>query len=371
MKLRMRTLKGFFVKEIIQIMRDPKMIMAIFFIPVIQTVMFGLALTSEVKNIKFVVASKPGKIARELENRALASGWFVKVPGINGAQVADPAELIAAHRAEAVLVAPPEGFEKALERGDRSIQLLLNATNAQRAQQVNGYVQQIVAEVAAANGYNTGGGLIRLDMRVLFNHYMDTTSFMIPALLVMSSFIVLLVVGGMALAKEKETGTMEKLIASPCSVEEIMLGKTLPYFVIGLCIVGLILFIGVAGFGIPFRGGLWQIGVNSVLFAVSALASALLISTVVRTQQQAMMASVLYLMPAILLSGVFFPVANIPVLFRWMCYVNPMMYSVVNFRSVILKGGDLAYFWQNCGWLALLSAVLCGLAYKNFKSKLN
>ena len=371
MKLRARTLKGFFVKEIIQIMRDPKMILAIFFIPIVHTVMFGLALTSEVKNIKFVVASKPGKIAQELESRALASGWFSRVEGINGAQVEDPEALVASHRAEAVLVAPPEGFEKALERGNEPIQLLLNATNAQRAQQVNGYVQQIVAEVARDNGYDVNGGLIELDMRVLFNHYMDTTSFMIPALLVMSTFIVLLVVGGMAIAKEKETGTLEKLIVSPCSVEEIMLGKTLPYFVIGLCIVGLILFIGVAGFGIPFRGSLWQVGVNSVLFAVSALACALLISTVVHTQQQAMMASVLYLMPAILLSGVFFPVPNIPPLFRWMCYLNPMMYSVLNFRAIILKGGDASFFWQNCLCLAAMSVVLCAAAYKNFKSKLN
>ena len=371
MKLRMRTLKGFFVKEIIQILRDPKMIFAIFFIPVMQTIMFGLALTSEVKNIKFVVAAKPGKLVQEIESRALASGWFTKVPGINGAQVADPEALIASHQAEAVLVAPPEGLEKALERGSNSVQLLLNATNAQRAQQVNGYVQQIVAEVARSNDYNVGGGLIDLDMRVLFNHYMDTTSYMVPALLVMATFIVLLVVGGMALAKEKETGTMEKLIVSPCSVEEIMVGKTLPYFVIGLCIVALILFIGVAGFGIPFRGNLWQIAVNAVLFALSAIACALLISTVVRTQQQAMMASVLYLMPAILLSGVFFPVANIPSAFRWLCYLNPMMYSVVNFRSIILKGGDAPFFWQNCLCLAVISVGLCAAAYKNFKSKLN
>ena len=371
MKIRARALKGFFVKEIIQIIRDPKMLFAIFFIPVMQTVMFGLALTSEVKNIRFAVVSKPGKIAQQLESRALASGWFVSMPGLNGAQVADPEELIASHRAEAVLVAPPEGFEKALERGSSPIQLLLNATNAQRAQQVNGYMQQIVAETARANGYNLSGGLIELDMRVLFNHYMDTTAFMIPALMVMATFIVLLVVGGMALAKEKETGTMEKLIASPCSVEEIMLGKTLPYFVIGLGIVGVVLFVGVVGFGIPFRGSLWQVGINAGLFAVSALACALLISTVARTQQQAMMGSVLYLMPSILLSGVFFPVANIPLLFRWLCYLNPMMYSVLNFRAVILKGGDWGLFWQNCLCLAVISVGLCLIAYKNFKSKLN
>lgn len=369
MKIRRVTLQGFFKKEFTQIVRDPKMLFAIFFIPLIQTVMFGLALTSEVKNVELAVLAKPNsRVARDIRARAQASGWFKVLPV---SQEADPASLIESRRAEAVLIAPKEGFEKALERGNAPIQLLVNAINAQRAQQVNGYVQQIVAEVAAERGYNVSAGLIQLDQRVLFNHNLDTTSYMIPALMVMSTFIVLLVVCGMAIAKEKETGTMEKLIASPCTVEEIMLGKTLPYFVIGLAIVGLVLFVGVAWFGIPFRGNLWLVGVNAALFALSALAVALIISTVVSTQQQAMMGSMLYLLPGILLSGVFFPVANIPPVFRWMCYLNPMMYSVVNFRAVILKGGDAVLFWSNCFWLAAICVVLCALAYKNFKSTLN
>ncbi len=369
MKIRRIVLQGFFKKEFTQIVRDPKMLFAIFFIPLIQTVMFGLALTSEVKNVELAVLAKPSsRVARDIRARAQASGWF-KVADIF--EHADPVSLIESRRAEAVLIAPKEGFEKALERGSEPVQLLVNATNAQRAQQVNGYVQQIVAEVAAQRGYDVSSGVIQLDERVLFNHNLDTTSYMIPALMVMSTFIVLLVVCGMAIAKEKETGTMEKLISSPCTVEEIMLGKTLPYFVIGLVIVGLILFVGVAWFGIPFRGSLWQVGVNGGLFALSALAVALIISTVVSTQQQAMMGSMLYLLPGILLSGVFFPVANIPGVFRWMCYLNPMMYSVANFRAVILKGGDMGLFWSNCFWLTVICVVLCTCAYKNFKSTLN
>lgn len=369
MRIRLVTLQGFFKKEFTQILRDPKMLFAIFFIPLMQTIMFGLALTSEVKNVELAVLAKPSsRVARDIRARAQASGWF-KVSSVT--QTADPTLLIESRQAEAVLIAPQEGFEKALERANAPIQLLVNATNAQRAQQVNGYVQQIVAQVAAERGYALSPGLIQLDQRILFNHNLDTTSYMIPALMVMSTFIVLLVVCGMAIAKEKETGTMEKLISSPCTVEEIMLGKTLPYFVIGLVIVGLMLFVGVAWFGIPFRGSLWLVAVNAGVFALSALAVALIISTVVSTQQQAMMGSMLYLLPGILLSGVFFPVANIPPLFRWMCYLNPMMYSVVNFRSVILKGGDTALFWSNCFWLAAIGAVLCVLAYKNFKSTLN
>ena len=370
MKIRLITLAGFIKKEFIQITRDPKMIVAIFFIPVMQTVMFGLALTSEVKNIEFLVVSKPSPTARLITEHALASGWFKKVEGVNGAQVEDPSALLLGNKAEAVLVAPKEGFEYALEHG-APIQLLVNAINAQRAQQVDGYVKQIVAAAAAAKGYNLSAGFIELDTRVMFNHYMDTTDFMIPALMVMSTFLVMLVVCSMAITKEKETGTMEKLIASPASAAEILLGKTLPYFIIGLVIIFAIFFIGAVFFGVPFRGHLWQIFVTGSLLIISALGVATLLSTAAKTQQQAMMGNVLFLMPAILLSGVFFPVANIPESFRWLCYLNPMMSSVVNFRGIMLKGGDLVYFWQYCAILAVICLITCSAAYKNFRSKLN
>ncbi len=372
MNIHIRTVAGFIRKEFIQIFRDPKMIVALFFIPLMQLIMFGLALTSEVKNIEFVVVSRPSALAREVQARALASGWFTQVENIDPANVADPAQLLTGRRAEAVLVAPAEGLEAALERGDKPVQILVNAINAQRAQQVDAYVRQVLARTAAAHGYNLAGpGLIELDTRVFFNHYMDTTDFMVPALLVMSSFIVLLIVCSMSITKEKETGTMEKLIASPASTLEILLGKTLPYFLLGLAIIGAMLAVGIFGFSVAWRGSLLQLLINAVILISCALSTATLLSTVTHTQQQAMMGGVLILMPAILLSGVFFPVANIPEAFRWACYLNPMMYATANFRNVILKGGDWGLFWQYASVAAAMALVLAVAAYKNFKAKLN
>lgn len=369
--IRIRTLIGFIKKEFIQISRDPKMLVAIFFIPVLQTIMFGLALTNEVKNIEFLVVSKPSPIAREITRRALASGWFKEVRNINGAQTQEPSSLILDNKAEAVLIAPKEGFEYALERGG-PIQLLINAINAQRAQQVEAYVKQIIARVAEDRGANNYSvGVIGLDYKVMFNHYMDTADFMVPALMVMATFLVMSLVCAMAITKEKETGTMEKLIASPSGAGEILLGKTLPYFIIGIVIICSIFFIGVFFFGVPFRGGFWQILTTGSLLIISALAIATLVSAVAKTQQQAMMGSILFLMPAILLSGVFFPVANIPLAFRWLCYLNPMMYCIVNFRSIMLKGGDLIMFWQYSAVLAIMCLIAAASAYKKFKSKLN
>ena len=164
---------------------------------------------------------------------------------------------------------------------------------------------------------------------------------------------------------------MEKLISSPASTADILLGKVLPYFFIGIGVVTLMLCIGVLGFGIAYRGTVWQFFLNAIALAACALSVATLISTIANTQQQAMMGGVLILLPAILLSGVFFPVANIPEGFRWLCYLNPLMYACTNFRNIILKGGDYAFFWQYFSVLLGMALVLAATAYKNFKAKLN
>lgn len=241
-----------------------------------------------------------------------------------------------------------------------------------QAQQVNSYITQILAKVAAHHGYQLGGPTqLALDTRILFNPQLSTTDFMVPALLVMTSFIILMIVGSMAITKEKEMGTMEKLISSPASTADILLGKVLPYFFIGIGVVTLMLGVGVLGFGIPFRGTFWQFALNGIALAACALSMATLISTIASSQQQAMMGGVLVLLPAVLLSGVFFPVDNIPVGFRWICYLNPMMYACTNFRNIILKGGDYLLFGKYFGILLLMAVTLATLAYKNFKSKLN
>lgn len=395
------TFAGFFRKEFIQIFRDRKMIAVLFFIPVMQLVMFGLALTSEVKNIKLAIIGKPSPIAREIERRALESGWF-KSAGIFQNDIGSPAELIISGKAEAALILPYEGLNRnfqglaaagsgpagqasAKQKAANSIsffyesgkmaqngkpaQLLINAINAQRAQQISAYVSQILARIAAEKGMPQSA--MKIENRIMFNHYLETKNFMVPALAAMGSYLVILLVCAMSITKEKETGTMEKLIAAPISVIEILAGKTLPYFIIGLVIIGLMLAAGTAGFGLPLRGRIWQLSVNAIALDACALSIATLISTIAKSQQQAMMGCILVLLPSILLSGVLFPVSNIPDAFRWICYLNPLMYGAANFRNIILKGGDPASFWLNFAITSSLALLLMGWAWKNFKAKLN
>lgn len=369
---KIETLRGFIRKEFIHIFRDRKMIAVLFFIPTVQMVMFGLALTSEVKNIELAIYSKPNPIARKIQSKAIESGWFAKADIIYGNE--EPSAIIEEGRAEAVLVFPEEGPAKIMEKGG-SAQLLINAINAQRAQQINAYISQIFTkasqETAKQAGIDSAGNAIHIDCRVLYNHYMDTKNFMIPALSVMAGFMAILLVCAMSITKEKETGTMEKLIAAPISTAEILAGKAVPYFLIGLAIMALMLSVGIFGFGLPMRGTIWQLAANALVLDACALSIATIISIAAKSQQQAMMGCILVLLPSILLSGIMFPVSNIPLQFRWICYINPLMYGAENFRNAMLKGGAPAHFWLNSGITAAMAAALFAAAWKNFKAKLN
>lgn len=363
------TLKGFIKKEFLHILRDKKMIAVLFFIPTMQMIMFGLALTSEVKNIDFAIMSKPSVFTREIQKHALASGYFKEVKNINTEHISNPAELLISGKAEAVLILPYKNHGNPLESAAPA-QLLVNAINAQRAQQISAYITQIIEQISAEHGINSPMP-VDVDMRILYNHYMDTKHYMVPALIIMASFLVILLVCTMTITKEKETGTMEKLISSPVHTIEILAGKTVPFFIIGMAIMSFMLCVGIFCFGLPIHAALWQLAINAAVLDACALSIATLISTIAKTQQQAMMGCILVLLPAILLSGIMFPVENIPVQFRWLCYINPMMYGAASFRNAILKGGDFIFFWKYFFICAAMAIILAAIAWKNFKAKFN
>ncbi|MDR3124615.1 MAG: ABC transporter permease [Endomicrobium sp.] len=369
--MRIRILKGFIKKEFTQIFRDKKMIVALFFLPIVQTIMFGLALTSEVKNIKFVIFAKPSDyIANKIQSKAASSRWFKYIDDIDSTDFSIIEKTIISKKAEALLIAPKENLANSIEK-EKPIQLLIDATNAVRARQVETYIKAITTDVIKKYKPNLINNIVNLDTRVLYNHTLYTAPFMIPAITVMSTFIVTMLICCMSITKEKEQGTIEKLISSPITSSEIILGKILPYAIIGILIICFIVFIGVFAFKVPFRGCFWQIFITGLLFIWTALSLAMLISIVARNQQQAMIGCFIIFLPAILLSGILFPVENISQNIRWICYINPIMYAVNNLRNIMLKGNDLVLFWQNCYLLFLIASIVSTFSVKKFKSTLN
>jgi ABC-2 type transport system permease protein len=193
---------------------------------------------------------------------------------------------------------------------------------------------------------------------------------MIPALLGFILCIFTVMLTGISLSKEKESGTFEKLISSPVTVWEILLGKTLTYSLLGFIVALVMIFASYILFGITVKGGILKLLFVCSIFIVSSCSVAIFISTLAKTQQQAMMGSLIFLFPALLLSGLIFPVENIPVYARWIAYINPLYYLLETLRNIVLKGGDWVVLIKNCFALGLIGTVLLIFGVKKFNSKL-
>jgi len=363
------TIKGFFIKEITQTLRDPRMRVLVFVAPILQLLLFGYAISTEVRNIKLAVAYAPGDVlARRLEERALHSGWFVPA-NISGG---DPFAWVQAGQADAVMVMPAGGLTRGAGRGGAQVQLLIDATNVVRAQAVERYAQVVLAEVlsAARPGSATAPGF-SFDVRMLYNPGMVTAYFMVPGVMMMLLCLVTILLTSMSIVRERETGTFETLISAPLKNWEILAGKTLPFMLLGLIIVHIILVAAIVIFGLPFRGTYWKFLLASFMFVLTTISIGTLISTIAKRQQQAMMATFLFLFPAILLSGMMFPVENMPKALIGVAYLDPLKYMLTLLRNIFLKGGDDWVFWTNLSALLVIAVVAVGVSFNRFRQSLN
>jgi len=364
-----QTIKGFFRKEIIQTLRDPRMRALVFVAPILQLLLFGYAISMEVRNIKLAVSSQQAdRLTREVAERAYCSHWFVPVK----TQGQDPFVWVQSGQADAVLVMPAEGLEKALGQGQGKMQLLIDASNVVRAQAVERYMKMVLLEVMQSKypGMNLSTGF-NFDVRMLYNPAMITSYFLVPGVMMMLLVLVTVLLTAMSLVREREAGTFETLISAPLKNWEILAGKTLPYMILGMIIVHLILLAAMLIFGVPFRGAYWKFLLAGFVFVCTTISIGTLISTIAKRQQQAMMATFLFLFPAILLSGMMFPVENMPKALIGVAYLNPLKYMLTLLRNILLKGGDNWVFWTNLGALVLIGVVAVGVSFNRFRQTLN
>jgi ABC-2 type transport system permease protein len=363
------TLKAFIKKELRQTLRDVRMRALLFGAPVIQLTIFGLALSTEIKNIKLAAFSQPNDaMFGRLAEGFYSSGWF-KRAGYEPGE--DPFELIASGRADAVLIAPKEGLARSAERGDGKMQLLVDASNATKARAVESYARNIIAAAAAREYGGRGEPALKFDVRVLYNPAMESSMFLVPGVMGMLVCLITIILTAMSLTREREMGTFETIVSAPLSNAEILLGKTVPYVLLGLADALLVVLAGYLIFGVPVRGPLWQLGLASLALVVTTVSIGTFISTVAKNQQQAMLGGFMFLFPAILMSGIMYPVENMPAAVIAAAYLDPLMYFVRLIRNIMLKGGDAYVLWTNLGALALMAIFAAGLAYKRFRQTLN
>ncbi|HBA72283.1 MAG TPA: ABC transporter permease [Geobacter sp.] len=368
-------LRAMLIKEFIQVFRDPRMRIVLFVLPALQTVIFGYAVNMDVKNIPTAILDRDNSSeSRELAAIMASSGYFRVVRHINRD---DDARKLLDRGTVRLVLHIEHGFSEQLLRGEVvPVQALLDGSDSNTAGVIMGYLARLASDynsrlqstyAARLAGQPPRIGRVELASRAWFNPNLESPPFYVPAVITNILFVITMLLSSMAIVREKEIGTIEQVIVTPIRKGEFILGKTLPFVLIGYIDVFLISAVGALVFDTPVRGSLWLLFLATTLFLMSSLGIGLLISTVSHTQQQAMMSAFFIIFPAMLLSGFAFPIENMPEPAQWLTLLNPLRYYMVVIRGIFLKGVGLEILWPQLAAMTMIGSVVLLVAVGRFK----
>jgi ABC-2 type transport system permease protein len=343
--MKLRRIFTILVKEFQELFRDVKMRGIVLIAPIVQILIFGYAATYDIREIPTAVLDRDNStLSRRFVNHLESSGYF-KIQY----RLQSPAQIdtLMANGSVWCVVDIPIDFSKQIADGKQTgLGVFIDAVNSNSATITAGYLSGVIARLndelirdrAALLSAAPVNAPVENRIRILYNPDLESRNFNVPAVVVQILVVVTLLLTSMAIVKEKEFGTMEQLAVTPIKSSELIIGKALPYAFIGMVDITLICTVAVFYFRVPLLGSLTLLFAASLAFMMSTLAIGLLISIVSKTQQQAMMTSFFFMMPAILLSGFAFPIENMPELIQYATYLNPLRYFVVIIRAIFLKG---------------------------------
>ena len=358
----MRTTLAVARKELRQIGRDRRTLMILLFVPAMFLLLYGYALNFDIRNIGLAVDDRDRTSqSRELVSAFVNSGYFTYV-----ADVTTPDELnrlFNRSAARASLVIPAGYGRDVTNRRPVQVQVIIDGDNANTATTVMGYAESIVGEVNASNVGVTVIPPIALEPRVWYNPQLRSTLFLVPGLIAYIAMITAVISTALSVVREKERGTMEQVRMSPVSPLTYILGKTIPYLALSFASALLIVLVAMVLFDMPMRGSWAHLCVAILLFLVGAQAQGLVISSVAPTQQVAFQLALLSsFLPTFILSGFIFPISSMPQVIQVITHVIPARYFIVALRGIVLKGAEIAAFWQDLVALAIFATVMLGLA---------
>ena len=359
-------------KELRQLFRDPKTKRIVFAAPIIQLLLFGYAVNTDVRNVATVVVDQDRTTeSRLLQEKFEASGYF-RILGVED----DPIGIERALDGNSAVVGLqiPPGFARDLNAGEAgSVQILIDGTNSNTATVVQGYAGGIIREFAldqaASRGITVGGG-IDLRARAWYNPDLSSQVYNVPGVIGLLLVLMALLLTALSVVRERELGTLEQLMVSPISAKELILGKTIPVVIICMMDLALITAVALLWFQIPLRGSAGALILASFVYILAGLGAGLFISTISRTQQEAFLTMFLFLLPGIILSGFMYPVDTMPEIFQHLTLLNPVRYFMEMVRGIFLKGHGVADLWGH--YLVLTGMALFAIvgASSRFKKSL-
>jgi ABC-2 type transport system permease protein len=366
-------------KELIQLRRDPRLLPILFIAPVFQLFVFGYAATTDVRNVRTAVYDEDRSAqSRGLVERFLRSGYFQLQRVVRAPEEVDAP--LDSGAAQLVIHIPPTFAEDLASGRTAQVQLILDGSDSMTAGIVSGYVSGVVSDysrdIASARleRFRAAAPMvpgIEERLRVWYNPELRSVNYMVPGVLGSLMLLVTMVLTSLAIVKEREVGTLEQLIVTPITPRELMLGKTIPFAIIGFADLALVTVVAVVWFGVPLAGSVLLLFLLTTAFLLASLGSGLLISTVSRTQQQAMMVSFFVMLPSIVLSGFMFPIENMPRVIQAITYLIPLRYYMTIVRGLFLKGSGLAVLWPHALALLVLGAGIMVLSAARFTKRVS
>lgn len=353
-------------KELLSLRRDPKLLRLVFVSPIIQLMVFGYAVSTDVRHTRtFVVDHDRTAASRALVESMTASGYF-RVVGRSDR----PRDLVAALDGGRAVVGIqiPAGYAAALSSpGGADVQVLVDGTNSNVATVALGYAEQILRSHGLARAAVAFHPPVDLRERAWYNPALLSRIFNVPAVIGSIMLLISLLLTALAVVRERELGTLEQLMVSPLSPAELIVGKTLPFAVIALFDMALITSIALLWFHVPFTGNFLLLLLAAAFFLLSSLGLGLLISTISSTQQEAFLATFLVFMPVMLLSGFMFPVSSMPVVFQWLTLLNPLRHYLEIVRAVFLKAAGFDALWFQLTALFVMGTTVMFVAASRFR----
>ncbi|WP_300812564.1 ABC transporter permease [uncultured Bacteroides sp.] len=366
----MKQFVAFVRKEFYHIFRDRRTMLILLGMPVVQIILFGFAITTEVKNVRTAVLDPSGDVAtHRIIDRLAASEYFTIVTRLHS-----PDEMEQAFKRgdiDLAVVFTPR-FSDCLYTGESGIQLVADATDPNMATTRLGYASGVIASAQQelmADGVRMPSVVPR--MKLLYNPQMKSVYNFVPGVMGLILMMICAMMTSISIVREKEMGTMEVLLVSPMRPLYIILAKAVPYFVLSFVNLTTILLLSVYVLGVPVAGSLSMLVLVSLLFIFVSLSLGLLISTLTHTQVAAMLASGLVLMmPTMLLSGMIFPIESMPPLLQGISCLIPARWYIQVVRKLMIEGVDVLFAWREVAVLGLMAVVLMTVSLKKFKDRL-
>ena len=363
----MTRLRPMLVKEFLQMLRDPRMRLVIFVMPVVQVTVLAFALTTDVRNIRTAVVDPDATVASRQLVAEFAAGGYFEIAALLRAD-SGIRNLLDSGAVKAVIRIPAD-FEADLRAGRPTrVQLLADGSFSNDTAITLNYAQQVIARYG--DRLRGRPADLQLEVRAWYNPNLESKYYYVPGLIAVMLLLVSILLASIAIVREKAIGTIEQVMVTPIRRTEFILGKTLPFLITGYIIMGLMLAVALLVFGIRVHGSLLLLIVLTGVYLAGNLGLALLVSVSAHTQQQALLTAFFILLPAVLLSGFIFPIRNMPAAVQWVTVLNPMRWFLQVLHGIVVRGVGLGHLWPAAAAQLALAVGFISLAILRFKKTL-